>query len=327
MENASGAPRDGDTMGRMHRPSLPPGVAEGVAFAVSDAEALGLSAGQLRRSDLDRPFRGVRGRDLCLDTVADRCRAYRPVLHPNAVFSHATAARVYGLPLPRRLEEEGAPLHVTCAEPTRPRVPGVVGHRERNLRRVEWGDLPLAAPADVWCQLALALDDGELVALGDALVSPRRRGGRRHPALCTIGDLRAAVARRSPAKGTAKLRDAVGRVRAGTDSPRETELRLLLIAAGLPEPVVGVAARARDGTAVRVAGHLVHPDLAYPERRIAIEYEGDYHRTDQRQWRTDVARVRALEAAGWIVVRVTVEDLRRPDDVLRDVRAALASRP
>ena len=58
--------------------------------------------------------------------------------------------------------------------------------------------------------------------------------------------------------------------------------------------------------------------------RIAVEYDGDHHRTDERQFARDIARVEALEAAGWIVIRVTAKD--RPADVLRRIRAAIARR-
>lgn len=274
---------------------------------------------------MQRPFRGIRGVELALGTLADRCRAYVPALHPDAVFSHSTAARLLALPLPRRLQDEEA-IHVTCGSPTRPRIPGVSGHRERNLRTIRWQDLPLAAPADVWCQLAMSLAAPELIALGDALISMRRSGGGLRAPWCSAEDLEAAVERRSPAAGTAKLRAALPKVRADVDSPKETELRLLLLERGFPEPVLGARARDARGEPVRADGFPVRPDLSYPEARVALEYEGDQHRTDPRQWRIDLARVRALEAAGWIVIRVTAADLRSPQDLLRDLSAALARR-
>ncbi|WP_147375385.1 hypothetical protein [Jiangella rhizosphaerae] len=38
---------------------------------------------------------------------------------------------------------------------------------------------------------------------------------------------------------------------------------------------------------------LARPDLSYPHLKIAIEYDGDHHRTDQRQWRHDKVPRRA----------------------------------
>lgn len=68
-------------------------------------------------------------------------------------------------------------------------------------------------------------------------------------------------------------------------------------------------------------------DLAYPELKIAIEYEGDGHRTNKKQWRIDIQRQRDLEARGWIVIRLTELDLR--DDaksLIARIRGAIASR-
>jgi len=89
--------------------------------------------------------------------------------------------------------------------------------------------------------------------------------------------------------------------------------------AGLPEPVVAHP--------VRVAGGLMlHPDLAYPEQRIAIEYEGDGHRTDASQWRRDVERVELLWAAGWRVIRVTADHLfRESRELVHRIASALGA--
>ena len=76
----------------------------------------------------------------------------------------------------------------------------------------------------------------------------------------------------------------------------------MIVDAGLPEPVV--QHQIFDGDLL-----VARADLAYPELKIAIEYEGDGHRTDKDQWRKDIARQRRLEALGWIVIRVTELDL------------------
>jgi very-short-patch-repair endonuclease len=57
---------------------------------------------------------------------------------------------------------------------------------------------------------------------------------------------------------------------------------------------------------------------------VAVEYDGDQHRTDRRQYVKDIRRLEMLEHRGWIVVRVVAED--HPFDILRRVRAALARR-
>jgi very-short-patch-repair endonuclease len=50
-------------------------------------------------------------------------------------------------------------------------------------------------------------------------------------------------------------------------------------------------------------------EIAYPEFKVAVEYEGDHHRTSKKQWNRDIEKQRAYEAAGWVIVRLTSENL------------------
>jgi hypothetical protein len=58
----------------------------------------------------------------------------------------------------------------------------------------------------------------------------------------------------------------------------ESRLRMLLVLAGLPEPTVNHIVRDDRGNWVR------RFDLAYPDLRIAIEYDGRHHIERQEQW-------------------------------------------
>jgi very-short-patch-repair endonuclease len=53
-------------------------------------------------------------------------------------------------------------------------------------------------------------------------------------------------------------------------------------------------------------------DFLWREARVIVEYEGDQHRTDRRQWQNDIHRVRLLEGLGWKVIRITASDLSDP---------------
>jgi hypothetical protein len=86
----------------------------------------------------------------------------------------------------------------------------------------------------------------------------------------------------------------------------ESRLRMLLVLAGLPEPVVNHALR--DETTGRVRYRL---DLSYPKWRIAIEYDGRQHAENTAQWRWDVQRREDLDADGWRLVVVLSGDLYR----------------
>ena len=163
----------------------------------------------------------------------------------------------------------------------------------------------------------------ELVELLEAVVTPSRRyPGLRLPRRphASVDDLRAFAATCRRMRGVAAFRAAADDVRVGVDSPPETRTRRVIVRAGLPEPTVQHAI-CIDG--VRIAT----VDLAYPQWRIALEYEGDQHLTDPVQWADDIRRYERLEALGWIVIRVTKGDLRGDASaLLHRLRTAIARR-
>lgn len=57
---------------------------------------------------------------------------------------------------------------------------------------------------------------------------------------------------------------------------------------------------------------------------VGVEYDGDHHRSNRRQYVKDIQRLEMLEGLGWLIVRVVAED--HPDDIIRRVREALARR-
>jgi hypothetical protein len=117
--------------------------------------------------------------------------------------------------------------------------------------------------------------------------------------------------------GLRRLEAALELVDPGAQSPRESYLRLLLIDAGLPRPRTQIPVLGGD------AIPFAFLDLGWDDRMVAVEYDGDHHRTDRRQYVKDIQRVEMLERMGWIVVRIVAED--RPAAIVRRVRAALAA--
>lgn len=127
------------------------------------------------------------------------------------------------------------------------------------------------------------------------------------------------LAKRYPgARGLRRLRAALPLVEGGAESPKETWLRLLLlIDAGLPTPTTQIPVL--DGY-----WPVAFVDMGWEKYKVAVEYDGDQHRSDRRRYVKDQRRLRKLEQMGWIVIRVIAED--KPDDVVRRVRAALLAR-
>ena len=101
------------------------------------------------------------------------------------------------------------------------------------------------------------------------------------------------------------------------ESPPESRVRLALVLAGLAPVCQHVVTDSRGAFVARV-------DLAFPEHRVAIEYDGWAVHQQGDAFRRDRQRQNALVMAGWTVLRFTAEDLRRLEVVVRQVRAALA---
>jgi hypothetical protein len=142
-------------------------------------------------------------------------------------------------------------------------------------------------------------------------------------ALAGASEIKAAdvelLARRySGRRGIARARRAIELFDAGAQSPKESWLRVVLIEAGLPRPQTQIAVRDEFGSAV------AYLDMGWENVKVAVEYDGEQHRTDRRQYAWDVRRLEMLERRGWIVVRVLARD--RPAEVVNRARAALAHR-
>ncbi|OBJ48347.1 hypothetical protein A9W95_04820 [Mycobacterium sp. 1423905.2] len=127
-----------------------------------------------------------------------------------------------------------------------------------------------------------------------------------------------ALAQRYPgARGTRRLPSTLRLVDGGAASPKESWLRLELIDAGFPVPTTQLPVSENHwGVALL--------DMGWPEYGVAVEYDGDQHRSDRRQYAKDQWRSRKLAELGWIVVRVIAED--RPADVIERVAKALQTR-
>lgn len=290
-----------------HPLPLPPEL-EGQPFTVATASSAGVGRQRLRASDLRAPFHGVRT-NFPLATPLDVARAYAARMPERQFFSHVTAAQLWDIPMPRALEQRRE-LDVSVGAPDHPpQAKGVNGHRLTRVRVVHRQGLRVTDPAQTWAQLASILSADDLVVAGDHLV-------RRKRPLSTLEEMRDAA--RMARRHRRKLTDALQSIRPKTDSPQETRLRLLLVAGGLPEPVVG-------HTVTTAAGFVATPDLAYVEARVAVEYLGSDHWTDPQVFADDIQRREALQAAGWRVVEVIADDLGRPPQLIARVGRAIAA--
>lgn len=287
-------------------------------FAVAEAYAWGITPNRLRNDDLARPFHGVRSSAEDAG-ILGRVRAYAARMAANEFFSHSTAALLLGVPLPRRLQDD-LRVHVGVIAPDAPpQAAGVVGHCLKAARVRKLDGLAVAAPETTWCQLAPMLSVADLVAAGDFLVTGSGTFHDGAPAT-TRGELIDELGRHAGSRGVRRARSAMELVRAGAWSRPESHLRVLIVGAGLPEPQLNVPVRLLGGRTVVV-------DLAYPQWRLGLEYEGDGHRTDRAVWASDVTRREDLADVDWEIIRVGSADLyRRPLELEQRIRRRIRAR-
>jgi hypothetical protein len=280
---------------------LPPSLALS-PFSAQDAREAGVPPHRLRAADLSSPHHGVRT-TVAPESIEQRAAALGVLLCGDEYFSHVTALALWHLPLPTR--HEGGALHVTGSTTHQRRRPGVRGHRLARVPRLHsLGGLRVVDPVEAWVQSAPLLSVDELVQVGDALAGRwSRRGPGRGRGRAGRGDT---VGRAHRRPGVVRLSAASEWLRAGVMSPRETLLRLMIERAGLPRLDVDV----KRWTASRA--YLGRPDLSDGRRKVAVEFEGDGHRTDRRQWRRDIERAARFVDDGWAYHRVTDDHLRGP---------------
>ena len=171
------------------------------------------------------------------------------------------------------------------------------------------GDVPATTPARTAFDLACRNPVGKAVAAIDALSRATR---------LKVADAELVAERYKGHRNIRRARRALTLVDAGAESPRESWLRLLVIEAGYPAPRTQIPVYGEYGELVAVV------DMGWEDVKIALEYEGDHHRTDRRQFRRDIERFEALPELGWITIRVTAEHTR--GSILGRLAAAWARR-
>ena len=301
----------------MHLPSELPPQLRNQPFTVAEARAAGLSRRRTRAQDLVNPCHGVRAPATTQDSLLERLRALTAVT--GAVVSHLSAAVLWGFPLPGALANL-AVVHLTSDPGRRAvRYKNVVGHQQTlepdEIVAGAW--VSCTSPLRTWFDLACMLGLDDLVIAGDFLL-------RRKNPLTTVDAVDAFLAGKRGRAGYRRAMRARALMRANTDSPKETELRLLLTRHGLPEPGINVPIFDETG------GWIQDPDLSYEREKIAIQYDGGHH-AKPGQRRSDIFRDENARDAGWRVVVLTQWDLdplapgMDPTAVTR-VRAALTER-
>ncbi len=212
---------------------------------------------------------------------------------PGSVVTGRSAAVLWGVDL------AGADDDVELTVPPRwhpRRLPGVRVRRavlpaEHVQRR---HGVPVTTPAATVLRVAASIPGDEAVVAVDRMVT----GG-----VVDLASARAlAAAARGP--GSARARRVCRLADGLAESPQESRLRLLIGGSSLPPPVA-------QFSVVHEGRFVARVDFAWPEARVAVEYDGLWH-AETGQFARDRRRLNRLHEAGWRVFFVTAAELHHP---------------
>ena len=285
-----------------------PPALRGSVFRARDVLADGLlTPGELRSSAWRRLYRGVYVDSSLPDSVDLRIRGASMVAPSTAVFTGCTAAWLHGatdLLCVRDPVELTVPPGVSFGPVTglRIRHTSLSPEEVTRVRRQ-----PCTTGVATALRIAGTDDVLDAVAALDVLLA---RG------IADEHELRRAVEGLT-GRGARRARQVVGLTDRRAESRPESKVRAMLALAGIRTTPQFVVRESSGRFVARV-------DLAVPELRIAIEYDGAWH-GDPGQLGRDRRRLNALTAAGWTVLFVTAADMRDPAALVARVRALLAA--
>lgn len=275
-------------------------------FRGADAVAAGLlTPAALRGDEVQRIFRGIYCRATTTVTHVLRCHAATLALPSEAVITGRSAAQIHGV----RLCWPDDDVQVTA--PLATRIARVSGLRVRRgeLTPDEWEPWScgrIATPLRIGLDLLLGRPLLDAVPDLDAVL----RAG------LVDRDALARELRRRSDNGVVVARQALALADPSAESLPESRLRVTLVLDGLaPVPQYCITDRG-----VRIA----RTDFAFPERKVAVEYDGDWRDGELWALNRDRDRLNQVLAAGWQVVFVTAPILRDRRKTVALVRSALA---
>jgi hypothetical protein len=243
---------------------------------------------ELRTGSLERIWQGIychgepddlmrlRGLDLSCGTRVATCLG--------------TAAAMHGFDT-----EEPRDLHVLNPPGCRLRsADGLVVHRRDGAPLVLVDGRRATSPAWTAVEVARSLRRPRALATLDAAL----RSGT-----CSRADLWRSAIEQAGRRGIVAVRNLIALADPRSESAMESEARLAMIDGGLPIPELQY--EVVDGN-----GELRRLDFAWPDCRVAVEYDGmDWHSGADAMIR-DRRRQAALADINWVVIAIVFEDVR-----------------
>jgi len=243
---------------------------------------------QLDTGVFDRVWHGV----YCRGEVNDelRLRALDLAAGTPVATCLGTAAALFGFDT-----EDVADMHVLNPDGHLLRnQDGLRVHRREGEPLITVGGRPVTAPAWTAIEVARGLRRPRALATLDAAL----RSGT-----CDRTTLWTAAYQQAGRRGITIVRDLIDLAAGKAESPMESEARLAMVDGGLPQPTLQYEILDGDGLLRRV-------DFAWPEARLAVEYDGlDWHSSPEAM-KHDRKRQAALQDVGWTVIAIVFEDVR-----------------
>jgi hypothetical protein len=223
-----------------------------------------------------------------------------------------TAARLHGC---TAIDPGDVHVLVPCGHASRTRA-GVVVHTgplpEDDV--VECHGLRCLSAERIMVDLLCTARARDAIAIADQLLAAQPRERRDLMRARVAGRL----SERRDWRGTRRGARLLGLASGRAESPAESWLVLELVDLGFPPAEVNHPVGDPAGT------EIYRLDLAWPDLRIALEYNG-YAVHVGREWH-DERRAEDLRRRGWIVIPVTVDDLKDSRRLRRELAEAFARR-
>jgi hypothetical protein len=243
---------------------------------------------QVRKGTLIRVWRGVYG--VAEPDLLMRLRALDLLVGEHAVACLHTAAALYGFGT-----ENSSAVHVLDPGFRLRPTTGLVVHQRKGAPLHCVSSRHATSPAWTAVEVARQLRPPRALATLDAAL---------HSRWCTPADLAAAVDGQRGRRGIVGVRTLLPIADGLAESAMESEARLVMLEHGLPRPELQHLIHGRHGECWRV-------DFAWPEARVAAEYESVEWHAGRTEMLNDKVRFAGVQDVEWTVVPIVVSDVRR----------------
>jgi len=243
---------------------------------------------QVRKGNLRRIWYGVYA--TTEPDLLGRLAALDLFLGQEAVCCLGTAAALYGFDV-----QNTTAVHVLDPAIRLRSTTGLTVHQRVGAPLQRIAGRLATAPAWTAIEVARQLPRPRALATLDAAL---------HSGCCSPADLESAVREQSGRRGIVAVRDLLPHADARAESAMESEARLVMIDYRLPLPELQYEIRGRDGELWRV-------DFAWPDRRLAAEYESIAWHAGPLDMLRDRRRLASVQELGWTMIPIVVDDVRR----------------